>query len=159
MSAPRPRDLQQAHACLLEALDHDLGLTAERLVREAISFLNVKDPVQAVTIEEDRHGRHAAHFVDATTGVPWLVKVVRTGERYGVLDREGNRGIINATHERLIEFWDKRFPHDPVYRAQFVSCYYEGTLKAHTGGLDLHGGEPQWKLDAESLRIVVGCLL
>lgn len=156
---PRPRNLQQAHACLLEALDHDLGLTAERLVREAIAFLAVGDGRAPVMVEEDHIGRHAVHFTDQTTGVPWMAKVVRPGQRYGRLDDKFDRVVINDTPERLIEFWDKRYQHDPFYKAQFVSRYYESTLARHAGGLMLQGGTPSWAVDAESMRIVRECLL
>lgn len=130
-------------ALLLEALDYDLGPVPESLIREALSLVN-GSPVKC----DDG----CYYFSDTETSVPWLAVVVCPGQRYGRIDRDtGARWLLNGTGKPLIEFWDRRYPHDEKYRAQFVSRYYLDTFMAHAGGLVLDTGSPDWKLSERSV--------
>lgn len=86
------------------------------------------------------------NFIDFTTGVPWLVRLIPEGGAFG--------GLKFIASEDVIEFWDRRHDHDPNTNAQFVSCYYASTLRTLTGGLTLDGGVPSWQLDSRSMGLV-----
>jgi len=52
-----------------------------------------------------------------------------------------------------VEFYDMRYPQTPD--GQFISSYYVSTLiEKDDSGLDLHGGEPEWKIDYSTMRLV-----
>jgi len=101
-------------------------------------------------------------FVVARNGVPFHVRLVRKGERYGL-----NHGLTHEAEDELIEFYDQRFDHaydhigtrDEAIAAgaeplgQFVARYYLRTLQDRRPGdsLQLDGGVPQWTVDSESL--------
>ena len=53
----------------------------------------------------------------------------------------------------LIEFYDARYNFTPY--GQFISRYYAATLKSHNGNLNLHGGVPEWQVDAANMGKVV----
>ena len=85
-----------------------------------------------------------------SAGVPWTVRVVFGGGRYGCEDCR--------THDEsdpLIEFYDARYEHT-AERGQFVARYYASTLRGGkytrpfgTGyGLNLQDDVPAWSLDA-----------
>lgn len=75
------------------------------------------------------------------------VRIVKTGDKYGL-----NNCLINDD-EPMVEFYYSRYPHTKHW--QFVSRYYVSTLKDHEGGLDLHGGEPEWQVSAKGMKKVV----
>lgn len=85
-----------------------------------------------------------------SNNIPFLLNIVEKGENYG-LDN-------CLTHEKvdpLVEFYDQRYMHTPL--GQFVSRYYMSTLlekKDQHVGLDLDGGVPDWKVNAEQMKIV-----
>ena len=67
-----------------------------------------------------------------------------------------NHPDATPAKEALVEFYDGRYPHTPD--GQFITCYYISTLINNTptvGGLDLHGGEPSWKIDGRTMRLVL----
>ena len=56
--------------------------------------------------------------------------------------------------EHLVEFYDSRYPHTPD--GQFISRYYLSTLQEPgSNGLDLHGGEPEWRVSPRTLALVL----
>ena len=80
------------------------------------------------------------------------VRIVRTGDAYGLDDRLINDGAP------LVEFYDNRHMHTP--RGQFVSRYYIDTLLDRPDGLGLalDGGVPAWTVNADDMRLVVAYL-
>ena len=69
-----------------------------------------------------------------------------------------NSPYAKPDKEDLVEFYDGRYPHTPD--GQFITCYYTSTLLGShagipVGGLDLHGGEPSWKLDGRAMKLVL----
>lgn len=90
----------------------------------------------------------------ATNGIKFVSRRIDRGMRYGL-----DNCILHDKDETLIEFYDSRFPHCEY--GQFVSRYYLTTLQKHGPecGLDLHGGVGDWKIDAESLQLVLSKLI
>lgn len=82
-------------------------------------------------------------------GVPFNVRIVRKGDRYGLDDK-----LVHDKADPMVEFFDARHMHTP--RGQFVSRYYLSTLREREvdRGLNLYGGEPEWYLDASAMREV-----
>lgn len=92
----------------------------------------------------------AKHFTDPESGITWLVRIVRKGDRYGREDC--------LVHERalpLLEFYDGRYP-DPSFmgRGQFVSRYYLDSLWRHPvgHGLYLQGDVQEWRVGWLTLK-------
>lgn len=81
-------------------------------------------------------------------GTPWLVRIVREGDRYGL-----NDCLVHDDPKPLVEFYDLRHMHTD--RGQFVSRYYAGTLQGHAGGLNLDGGVPSWTIDGGTFSRVM----
>lgn len=91
--------------------------------------------------------------VTNSAGVTFAVRVVRTGDKYGL-----GRQLTHSEKEPLIEFYDVAYKgkgFDPL--GQFVARYYAETLASHPRhrGLDMVGHVPRWKIDAESLGPVI----
>jgi len=100
-------------------------------------------------------------ILDPTTGRLWTIRIVEQGDNYGREDC--------LTHDRadaLIEFFDTgsefaaKFP--PY--GQFVSRYFLTTLQGTDGygqpfpgpyGLDLQGGDNNWKVSEEGMEAVM----
>lgn len=87
----------------------------------------------------------------------WLVRVVRTGDKYGL-----NNCLIHTDAEPSVEFYDSNQDPDkfgPL--GQFVSRYYLSTmLQRDQGvGLILMGGVPEWVVSQTDMAIVHGFLL
>lgn len=94
-------------------------------------------------------------FFDKTNGIVFNVKIIDSGDRYGRGD------VLVNDREQLIEFYDQRYKHDA--EGQFVSRYYTETLMGSndpqdptlvnkaTFGLDLYGGDNDWKICAETM--------
>lgn len=73
-----------------------------------------------------------------------------------ILKITGSNGtpfIVRRVNNVLIEFYDARYNFTPY--GQFISRYYAKTLKSHNGGLNLHGGVPEWQVDAANMGKVV----
>lgn len=83
-------------------------------------------------------------------GTPWLVRIVREGDGYGVNDCITHEGAMP-----MVEFYDLRHMH--TGRGQFVSRYYVHTLRGHdrNRGLSLDGGAPSWTIDGATLSRVM----
>ena len=140
----------QIEALLLEALDYDMGPVPQSLIQEALSLVS-GGPVKC----DDG----CFYFSDTETQVPWLAVVVRPGERYGRIDRDtGARWLVNNTGKPLIEFWDRRYPHDEKHRGQFVSRYYLDTFMGHIGALTLDTGSSLWYLSVRTVAALQGAL-
>lgn len=83
-------------------------------------------------------------------GRAFNVRVVRSGERYGL-----NDCLTHNSDKALIEFYDAT--QDPAKfgpRGQFVSRYYASTLleRSYSTGLCLDGGNADvWSLDVAAL--------
>lgn len=91
---------------------------------------------------------------NAATGIAFNARIVRQGDTYG-----RDFGITHDGADPLVEFYDTRFAHtkDPqgVPLGQFVSRYHLSTLfpeGVSHGGLNLDGGIPNWRLDAEAME-------
>jgi len=84
--------------------------------------------------------------ITAANGVPFIVKVLFPGDKYG-----RNDGLITKSHK--VEFYDARY--EPP-RGQFVCRYYLRTLcKGNRPyGLDLNAGEPDWTVDKQTMGLV-----
>ena len=71
------------------------------------------------------------------------VRIISKGDKYGL-----NNVLTHEADEQLVEFWDTK-------HSQFVSRYYVETLLSHKGGLNLHGGVPEWEISASGMAEVV----
>ncbi len=108
--------------------------------------------------------RDSLHIINKSNGRPWLVRIVRTGDKYGRDDC-----LTHDEDKALVEYYDLEHASDRFdARGQFVSRYYAGTLLGHDGfygdgnrntGILLHGAEPEvWSIDAATQRIVLDWL-
>lgn len=86
-------------------------------------------------------------------GIDFNVKIVRNGENYGL-----NNVLTHDKDDPLVEFYDSRYPH--TEHGQFVSRYYASTLleRVRDVGLDLYGGNNDWKIEASEMKTVVDWL-
>ena len=79
-------------------------------------------------------------------GRSFLIKIVNTGERYGL-----NDCLTHDKPDPLVEVYDLTYASMGSYgpEGQFVARYYARTLAASPGGrgIDLCGHEPVWKID------------
>ncbi len=75
----------------------------------------------------------------------FFVRLVRKGDTYGRDDC-----LTHDEDEPLVEFYDSRYPHTP--RGQFISSYYLSVFMGASDGIDLYGGEPEWKATAEEVK-------
>lgn len=95
-------------------------------------------------------------IIENGMGRKFLVRVVRRGEGYGWNDE-----IVHDKSDPAIEFYDQTYVNrnDKRFgeRGQFVARYYASTLAKHTPGtgLCLHGGVPDWIVDAPSMNVVL----
>jgi hypothetical protein len=158
-------------AILLELhSEYEHGPAEYALIEEALGLMSPSEPLLGVATEEDSRGVRSMTWTDGSTGVPWLAYIVWPGEAYGrfdfgILVPHSNTQRV-CRHEgsyrgsAFVEFWDRRYPHDLVHKAQFVSRYYLDTLLKHNGGgLNLMGSESAWKLDARSMALLRRYLL
>lgn len=89
----------------------------------------------------------------AVNGVPFRVRVVFKGDSYGQ-----NFCLTHDSDDPLVEFYDKRYNFTP--HGQFVTRYFAVTLTERgENGLDLYGGEPNWKVDSFSMNRVKDFLI
>jgi hypothetical protein len=96
-------------------------------------------------------GEHLCTVTSKLTGATFGVRVVFPGERYGLEDRCVNKGRVGL--DTLVEFYDLKNTEKFGPRGQFVTRYQLRTILVPTGrtaALDLHMGEPRWKLCEES---------
>jgi len=100
--------------------------------------------------------------VTTSAGRTFTVRLVEQGDAYGRDDT-----LTHREREPLVEFYDATHAGERFGpRGQFVSRYYLNTLTGEGSfsrddlrvglyGLDLHGGEPVWKLDAPATSAAV----
>lgn len=90
------------------------------------------------------------HVLDviAESGIPFRVV-------YGKRTYLSGKESVNV----LVSFYDRRYPSLGEH-GQFVSDYYPETLMDDrlTSGLNLHGGEDDWSIDAKTMSLVFGWL-
>lgn len=93
--------------------------------------------------------------VTAKSGIRFTVRILRTGDRYGLDDcltvGEGSSLRIEGPGP-FVEFFDTRYPH--TEHGQFVSRYGVDTILAATGGLDLLTHVADWKVDAPAMDVI-----
>lgn len=88
-------------------------------------------------------------------GRPFTVRFLATGDAYG-------RTNSLTADKPLVEFFDATYADEKAFGplGQFVSRYYVASLLGTdgygrgTGGLDLNGGVPVWKVDAAAMATV-----
>lgn len=83
-----------------------------------------------------------------------MVRIVRRGQGYGK-----NFCITHNNEEPLVEFYDARYMHTTY--GQFVSRYNMTTILFSNNdayGLDLYGGESDWKIDAKTMTKITAWL-
>lgn len=98
--------------------------------------------------------------VTNAAGIPFNVRLVRRGDRYGL-----NDCLTHDKDDPMVEFYDARVEDDPRFvlgRGQFVSRYYWRTLTGEDGwsddmrdgksGLTLLGHVPDWTLTGANVR-------
>ena len=96
-----------------------------------------------------------AKFYDNERGQPWTIRVIDIGDKYGREDC-----LTYDAKEPVVEFYDADHPHtidapSGTVLGQFVSRYYISTIcDGSTGGLDLMGYEPKWKINALTMDSV-----
>ena len=90
-----------------------------------------------------------AKFYDNERGQPWTIRIVDKGDKYGREDC-----LTYDKDEPVVEFYDADNPHtidapSGTVLGQFVSRYYISTIAdGGSGGLDLMGYEPKWKMNS-----------
>jgi len=86
-------------------------------------------------------------------GREFAIRIVRKGDNYG-----RNRCMTHERDEPMVEFYDATYAGKSGFDAegQFVGRYSAETLlnRDQMVGLDLHGGEPAWKIDVVSMMDV-----
>ena len=98
-------------------------------------------------------------------GVPFNVRIVRLGDRYGLNDclvhgekdrRDHRRDEYAHAHGTMVEFYDTRHTEGFGPRGQFVARYYVDTFRdiREGHGLDLYGGCDSWKIDGSAVTQV-----
>lgn len=87
-------------------------------------------------------------------GRTFNVRIVRSGERYGLADK-----LVHTEGDPLVEFWDATYENDPrftVGRGQFVARYTLSTLTERApSGLALDMGIPVWTVTAANVAAAV----
>lgn len=88
--------------------------------------------------------------VVAANGGTFCARLLFKGGSYGL-----GFQLIHGEDAPILEFYDVKHPHTPY--GQFITRYYVHTLLDHAAsvGLDMMGDVPGWKLDAESLALVM----
>ena len=103
---------------------------------------------------------NAIKILNEETLIPWVVRMVEMGEKYGLDDC-----LTHNEEDALVEFYDARYPHDKLGKdlsGQFVSRYYVSTLleepDKYEDGLQLDGGTPEWQVSQKNMDEVIGCI-
>ena len=130
-------------AILLELQDYEMGPVPASLITEALGLLNVEEKAEGDTLR----------ITEPCTGVPWLVVLVRPGQRYGQHEAETGQRYFLA-REPMVEFWDARFDHDRDHHAQFVSRYFLLSILNCRDGITLDGGSTDWWVSRELIERV-----
>ena len=86
-------------------------------------------------------------FHDTRSHLIWAVRLVETGDHYGLRD-----ALVHKGEEPLVEFFDTRYEHTDL--GQLVTRYYLNTLVERDGGLILDCVDPSWKIQAACMNRV-----
>ena len=96
----------------------------------------------------------------AVSGVRFNVRIIRTGDRYGMNNMltvgEGASLRLEGPGP-MVEFYDSRYPHTEF--GQFVSRYGVSTILGGHTGLNLMGGVADWQIDGAAMDVVRRWLL
>ena len=90
--------------------------------------------------------------IKGIAGTPMRVLLIRTGEK--------SPHSPTVAKEDLVEFYDYRY-NGPRFTpdGQLITTYYTSTLTRNagtpTGGLDLYGSEPSWKINGQTFKLVL----
>lgn len=84
-------------------------------------------------------------------GIPFCAVLLEPGEYYGNIVHGLDRQRVREG-ERLVEFYDARFPHTDL--GQFVTRYNADSIAGHVGGLVLDGGVKDWRVSAANMELV-----
>lgn len=82
--------------------------------------------------------------------IPFNVRLVEKGDKYGVADC-----LTHTMDEPIVEFYDARYPHthdEQGNLGQFISRYNWSIIDCCKGGINLHGDEPDWSINEETLQ-------
>jgi len=92
-------------------------------------------------------------FVDH--GVPFALRVVKEGERYG-----RNGCLQHEGPDDLIEVYDMRFPLETWmgFEGQFITRYYRTTFEEAGPGLLMDISIPMWRLSPDTLEMLQGLI-
>lgn len=85
-------------------------------------------------------------------GIPFAVKLVKKGERYG-----RNHALVNDREDPLVEFYDARCAGKSGFdlEGQFINRYHLTGIANHGDrGLLLDTLVPEWQLSALEMRMV-----
>ena len=93
-------------------------------------------------------------IIKNANGHEFFIRVIMRGDRYGL------KGcLVHDQADPMVEFYDYKYANLKTFgpRGQFVARYYASTLAAHPAGrgLCLHGGVPNWQVDAAALAPVL----
>ena len=139
----KPNQFQKAKDHISQLSEHDLfslylkwnGVTSI----SATTVAETLDNIRAATVKKPPQRVLVRIFVDRFA---WAVRVVETGESYGLRNR-----LTYKNDEPAVEFYDTRHPHTNL--GQFVSRYRLSTLtRTHPygHGLCLDDGVPDWTI-------------
>jgi len=104
---------------------------------------------------------HIHIFFDEISQMTWCCRIVREGERYGLIRQQNADGHGTDTMAcindggPMVEFYDCRYPHTRY--GQFVSRYYIKSLfeRDQSRGLCLDGGVYAWQVSGPCMVKVI----
>jgi hypothetical protein len=141
-----------------EALNFILAINAAKTARPVGESDDPDDPEMYVQKFAKERGVPVEMEVANNLGRQFRVRLVWDKPAGGhAYDAEGNE--VQEKLQPTVEFYDMTHARNPDYQnssiwknGQFVSSYYAATLMERpTGGLDLMGYEPVWKIDARAM--------
>lgn len=145
-----------AHATFEEAVDALVPPAARKVIPEAA---DPDDPTASIEQLAKEKAQEPEFQFQAANGRKFRVKIVWDEPAGGTAyDAKGN--VVPETFHPTVKFYDMTHADDPKFasfkgKGQFVASYYAATLMERPhGGLDLHGGEPVWKIDDISMTAV-----
>ncbi len=109
--------------------------TGVRVMREGCASCAQNNPAETTQVIQGRD----RYF---------LAKVVWVGDRYGRNKVLTHTGKGDSFNEPMIEVYDMTYAGKPGFdpEGQFVSRYYSSTLMKGRGGINMHGGVPEWTI-------------
>jgi len=89
---------------------------------------------------------YSKKFTDPVSGLDWNVRVIGTGQKYGL-----NNCLVNDSIMPMVEFYDCRYM--LTQWGQFVSRYYLAQIfELQNSGLNLDGGIDDWSVSANTIE-------